>query len=164
MDRPKDRPEVPTARALMTRPVTLTPDMPIIEAAERLLQHSISGAPVIDEEGRLLGLLSEFDCLRAVASAEYAMDGHDAAETVADLMTRTCHTVPPDLDLFGVAHAFVSLRVRKLPVVDGEKLLGQISRRDTLRAAVKLRRQLQQAHSRYPDYPAGRDPIADYPR
>ena len=69
----------------------------------------------------------------------------------------------PDLDLFGVAHAFVRLGVRRLPVVDRGELLGQVSRRDALKAAVKLRRELQKAHSRYPDYPAGRNPIRNYP-
>lgn len=160
-----DHPKVPIARELMTRRlVTLAPEMSVVEAAEILLRRSISGAPVVDPDGKLLGLLSEFDCLRAVAAAEYQMDSHDSAETVADLMTRTCHTIPPDLDLFGVAHAFVNLGVRRLPVVSGEELLGQVSRRDALKAAVKMRRELQQVRSRYPDYPAGRNPIDHYPR
>lgn len=160
-----DHPKVPTARELMTtRLVHLAPDMSAIDAADLLLRHGISGAPVVDPEGHLLGLLSEFDCLRAVAASEYQMDSHDEAQTVADLMTRNCHTIPPDLDLFGVAHAFVSLGVRRLPVVSRDELLGQVSRRDALRAAVKVRKELNQVRSRYPDYPAGRNPIPDYPR
>jgi CBS domain-containing protein len=160
-----DHPKVPVARELMTaRLITLTPEMSAVEAAETLLRHSISGAPVIDGEGHLLGLLSEFDCLQAVASAEYEMDLHDGAETVRELMTVSCHSVPPDLDLYGVAHAFVNLGVRRLPVVDGDQLIGQVSRRDVLKAAVQIRRELQKAHPRYPDYPAGRNPIRDYPR
>jgi CBS domain-containing protein len=160
-----DHPKVPVARELMTaRLITLTPEMSAVEAAELLLQHSISGAPVVDGDGQLLGLLSEFDCLRAVASAEYEMDLHDGAETVRELMTQTCHTVPPDLDLYGVAHTFVNLGVRRLPVVDGRQLIGQVSRRDALAAAVRIRRELQRARPRYPDYPAGRGPIRDYPR
>jgi CBS domain-containing protein len=144
--------------------VTLTPEMSAVEAAEVLLRHAISGAPVVSPDGRLLGLLSEFDCLQAVASAEYEMDLHDTSETVRDLMTQSCHTVPPDLDLYGVAHAFVQLRVRRFPVVEDGRLIGQVSRRDVLKAAVRIRRELQTVHSRYPDYPAGRDPIRDYPR
>lgn len=160
-----DHPKVPTARELMAkRLVTLAPGMSVVEAADILLRHSISGAPVVDPEGQLLGLLSEFDCLRAVASAEYEMDLHDAAETAGELMTQACHTIGPDLDLFGVAHAFVRLGVRRLPVVEDGELLGQVSRRDALKAAVDLRRALQKARSHYPDYPAGRDPIRDYPR
>jgi CBS domain-containing protein len=160
-----DHPKVPVARELMTaRLVTLTPEMSAVEAAEILLRDSISGAPVVDAHGHLLGLVSEFDCLQAVASAEYEMDLHDGAETVRELMTESCHTIPPDLDLYGIAHAFVNLGVRRLPVVDEGQLIGQVSRRDVLRAAVRIRRELQKAHPRYPDYPAGRNPIRDYPR
>ncbi len=158
-----DRPRIPNVREIMTRKVvTLRLEMPAGDAAATLLRHAISGAPVLDAEGRLLGLLSEYDCLRAVASAGYEMDDHDAAETVADLMTRACHTVPPDLDLFGLAHEFVRLGVRRFPVVEAGRLLGQVSRRDALRALTELRRHAG-GRRHYPDYPQGRDPIRDYP-
>ncbi len=158
------RPRVPTARDIMTqRLVTLRPEMRIFEAAGLLLEHGISGAPVIDGDGKLLGLLSEYDCLRAVASAEYELDDRDSISIVSDLMTHVCHTVSPDLDLFGIAQKFVTLRVRRLPVLELGRLIGQVSRRDALRAAYKIRnRALSQ--KRYPDYPEGRDPIRDYPK
>lgn len=160
-----DRPRVPTVREIMVRSlVTLSPEMTAVAAAERLLEREISGAPVVDGEGHLLGLLSEFDCLRAVASAEYEMDAHDAVRTVAELMTPDCHTISPELDLFGLAHEFVRLRVRRFPVVEEGRLLGQVSRRDALRAAVALRREMMRAPHHYPDYPKGRDPIRDYPK
>jgi len=160
-----DRPSIPTVREIMTRSViTLRPEMTALDAAGVLLQHAISGAPVLDPEGRLLGLLSEFDCLRAVAAADYEMDARDTAETVAELMTRECHTVPPDLDLFGLAHEFVRLRVRRFPVLDAGRLLGLVSRRDALRAVVKLRGRMAGGPRHYPDYPEGRDPIRNYPR
>ncbi len=158
-------PKVPTVREIMTRAmVTVAPDLPAVDAAATLLEHAVSGAPVVDEAGRLLGLLSEFDCLRAVAVAEYEMDFYDAAERVRDLMTRECHTVSPDLDLFGLAHEFVRLRVRRFPVLEGGRLIGLVSRRDALRAVVELRRELTRARREYPDYPKGRTPIRDYPR
>ncbi len=160
-----ERPKVPTAREIMTRSlVTLRPEMNAGAAAELLLAHSISGAPVVDENGRLLGLLSEFDCLRAVASAGYELDRHDAIQTVADLMTEACHTVSPGIDLFGLAHEFVKLRVRRLPVLEDGQLIGQVSRRDALRAAVELRRKIVRDQDRYTVYPQGREPIRDYPR
>ena len=63
------RPDVPTARDIMTRRlVTLRPAMRTVEAAGILLEHNISGAPVVDEQGNLLGLLSEYDCLQAIAA------------------------------------------------------------------------------------------------
>lgn len=159
-----NRPTIPTVREIMTRTVvSLRPEMPAAEAAEILLREAISGAPVVDGEGRLLGLLSELDCLRAVAAAGYEMDAHDAATTVAELMTRECHFVPPELDLFGLAHEFVRLGVRRFPVLEEGRLRGLVSRRDALRAVAELRRRTQTGRRRYPDYPKGRDPIHDYP-
>lgn len=159
-----ERPAVPTAREIMaTSLVTLRPDMTAVAAAELLLKHRISGAPVVDEQGHLLGLLSEFDLLRAVASSDYEMDAHDSIETVDQLMSRDCQTVSPDIDLFGLAHEFVSLRVRRFPVVENDRLVGQVSRRDALKAAIKLRREMLRSKPHYPDYPRGRKPIRDYP-
>lgn len=160
-----DRPPVPTARDIMTRKlVTLGPDMSAPDAAELLLKNGISGAPVVDSEGRLLGLLSEYDCLRAVSAADYEMDAHDVIESVRDLMTQDVHTIPPDMGLFSIAHEFVQLRVRRFPVVEEGHLIGQVSRRDALRAAVEIHRKMIHARHVYPDYPSGRAPISNYPR
>ncbi len=157
-------PQVPTVRDFMTRSlVTLRPEVTLAAAAEELLANEISGAPVVDENGALVGLLSEFDCLRAVASAGYQFDDHDDAETVAEVMVTECHTVEPGLDLFGLAHEFVRLRVRRFPVLDDGRLVGQVSRRDALRAALQLRRDFRRAHQEYPDYPERRVPIRNYP-
>ncbi|MCP5056992.1 MAG: CBS domain-containing protein [bacterium] len=159
-----EMPHVPTAREMMTRKlVTLRPDLPAVEAAAVLLKHGISGAPVVDEEGHLLGLLSEYDCLRAVASADFEMDSHDAIESVSELMSEDCVTIGPDLELFAVAHEFVVRRMRRFPVIEDGKLIGQVSRRDALKAAVALRKKIAGSHHQYPDYPEGRNPIRNYP-
>jgi len=159
-----ERPHIPTAREIMTRKlITLRAEMAAVDAAELLLKYSISGAPVVDADGHLLGLLSEFDCLHAVASADYEMDSYDTIETVGQLMSLDPRTVPPEMGLFTLAHSFVELRVRRFPVVENGKLIGQVSRRDALKAAVEMRRKMARRHH-YPDYPAGRNPIRDYPR
>ena len=155
---------MPTAREIMTRKlVTLRPETRAVDAAALLLKHGISGAPVVDADGRLLGLLSEYDCLRAVASADYEMDAHDAIEVVSELMTRDCVTIGPEMDLFAIAHEFVQRRVRRFPVLENGNLIGQVSRRDALKAAVALRKRMAGARHRYPDYPQGREPIRNYP-
>lgn len=157
-------PHVPTAREIMVRKlVTLRPDMSASEATTLLLKYKISGAPVVDSGGVLLGLLSEFDCLRALSSSEYNLDAHDDRVAVGDLMTTDMHTIPPEMDLFAIAHEFVTLRVRRLPVVEDSELLGQVSRRDVLQAEVELQAKLLKQKS-YPDYPAGRAPIRNYPK
>ena len=82
--------------------------------------------------------------------------------TVDELMTTTTHTISPEMDLFAIAHEFLNLRVRRFPVVEAGRLVGQVSRRDALRAAFELRRKALR-HKQYPDYPEGRAPIRDYP-
>ncbi len=170
--------KVATVREMMTRKViNLSPDMAVVEAAAVLIKNGISGAPVVDDEGRLLGLVSEFDCLRAVAVSDYEMDSHDAIESVGDLMSREPLirsvgdlmsreplTVPPDMDLFTLAHEFVSRRVRRFPVVENGRVIGQVSRRDALKAALVLRKDRISSHPSYPDYPRGRAPIKNYPK
>ena len=158
------RPKVPTARDIMTRSlVTLRPEMRALDATGLLLKHEISGAPVVDDDGRLVGLFSEYDGLREVAAAEYNFDHHEEVVTVGGVMNDPTHTISPELELFGIAHEFVKLRVRRLPVVEDGRLIGQVSRRDALRAAYELRRQIL-SEKRYPDYPEGREPIHFYPR
>ncbi len=157
--------KVATVREMMTRKViTLAPEMAAVEAAEVLLKNGISGAPVIDQDRRLLGLVSEFDCLRAVAASDYEMDSHDAIELVGDLMTREPITVPPEMDLFTLAHEFVTHRVRRFPVVESGFVIGQVSRRDALKAALMFRKERIANSPNYPDYPRGRAPIKNYPR
>ena len=77
-----NRAPIPTAREIMTtRLVTLQPKMTVAKAIKTLLHHAISGAPVVDENGALLGMLSEFDCLRAVANEQFHED-HDEDDNV----------------------------------------------------------------------------------
>lgn len=158
-------PHVPTVREIMTkRLVTLRPEQPAHEAAAVLLSHSISGAPVVDGEGHLVGLISEHECLRAVASADYEMDAHDSIEAIGELMRTELHTVAPDMELFALVQEFVSLGVRRFPVLENDRLIGQVSRRDALGAALVLRAALVKIRHHYPDYPEGRAPIRNYPR
>ena len=155
---------IPTARDLMVRKlVTFSPDTPLHQAISQLLRNRISGAPVVGSDGELLGLLSEFDCLKTVASGEFfEEDTAYARDTVADLMTSDCHTIPPDMDLYAITSTFVTLGIRRLPVVENDRVIGQVSRRDVLREVERLYH-IRHSRKRYPDYPADRRPIDDYP-
>jgi CBS domain-containing protein len=152
------RPTVPVARDLMVRRLrTLSPQTSLFDAVAFLLRHDISGAPVVDDAGRLLGLFSELDCLRALAAGEFYDHGYYAAHSVGDLMSAARYTIPPDLDLFAIAGTFVTARVRRLPVVDDGRLVGMVGRRDMLAAIDRMRRE-RGREDRYPDYPKGRKP------
>lgn len=120
------------ARDYMTRSVaTLSPDMNLLEAVQMLLERRISGAPVLDSTGNLVGILSEKDCLRAALNATYY---GDLGGLVADHMQREVATVADDMPIFQVTRLFIDGQFRRYPVVRGHRLVGQISRRDVLRA------------------------------
>ena len=116
---------------MITRLITLTRDMDVYFAIGLLLKNRISGAPVIDDNNNLVGILSGKDCLRIFANGSfYDMPGG----TVSNFMTDVVSTVKPNSDLFSVADVFLQHNFRRMLVVKGKKLVGQISRRDVLRA------------------------------
>jgi CBS domain-containing protein len=143
---------------MTTRLVTLAPDTTVTEAVKTLLRHQISGVPVVGAEGELLGVYSEFDCLRSLAGEEFHDEQHEVEKTVGQHMSTEPHTIEPEMDLYRIAHAIVTHRVRRLPVLEDGRLVGQVSRRDVLRALDKVGEQLHDQR-RYPDYPQGREPL-----
>ncbi|MCL5042309.1 MAG: CBS domain-containing protein [Gammaproteobacteria bacterium] len=111
--------------------VTFKADMDLFKAIDVLLNNRISGAPVVDDEGHLLGLLSESDCLRGILSGSYH---EEAGGTVSSVMTVVVETIDADADIIKAAEHFIHKGRRRLPVMDEGLLVGQISRRDVLRA------------------------------
>lgn len=110
---------------------TVTADMEIRTAVRFLLDQRVTGAPVVDAEYRVVGVLSEKDCLRLLAEGR---DGDVAAGTVADYMSAEVTTVPPRMNIYFVAGMFLKDVVRRFPVVENGKLVGAITRFDILRA------------------------------
>ena len=150
--RTANHPRVPTARDIMqTSLTTLHPEQPIFEAMRILIKHRISGAPVLAADGSLVGTCSELDCLRILASGEYYRDDHQEEGTVGSIMRTTFESVTPQVDIYTLARLFVAHGVRRLPVLEEGELIGQLSRRDVLRAMDALG-QSRVARRRYPDY------------
>jgi len=144
---------LPTAREIMTtRLVTVRPELPIFDAIRTLLKNQISGAPVVDAGGALVGVLSELDCLKVLANGEFYDDDHSEKGIVRDYMTSVTQAIDPETDVYTLAQYFLKHTVRRLPVVvRGSILLGQISRRDVLRTIEELgNKRVRRKH--YPDY------------
>jgi CBS domain-containing protein len=120
---------------MVTKLVTLSPTIGLREAAKLLLKNRISGAPVVNEQGQLLGIFSEKDLMTALIDAVY--DELPSSE-VSAYMSRQLHTIEEDTDLLSIAQVFLTKNLRRLPVVREGKLVGQISRRDVMSAVVKL--------------------------
>ena len=111
--------------------VTFLPNDTIYQVITILIKKSISGAPVITEEGQLAGIISEKDCLKVLM--EMAMHkvpgGH-----VDKYMSSQVQTVEQNRSIIDVVEMFQNSHFRRFPVVEGDKLVGIISRRDILRA------------------------------
>ena len=138
--------QILTARDIMTRSlVTLTPDLSIFEAMSVLMTKRISGAPVVDDSGKLIGMLSELDCLRVLSSDEFYADEREEGGCVQDFMTTEHQSIGPHLGIYAVAHYFLTTPFRRFPVVAQGRLLGQVSRRDVLRGIELMRRRRERA-------------------
>ena len=111
--------------------VTLKPHVSVNDSIRILLENRISGAPVVDDSGSLVGVFSESDCLKGALQTSY----HETEiGSVAEYMTQDPQTISPDSSILDAAEIFIADLRRRLPVVDKGKLVGQISRRDLLRA------------------------------
>ncbi len=129
-------PEKTQARQYMSKSlVTLRPDMDVIQAVHLLVEHKISGAPVLDDHGNIVGMLTERDCMEVVLKASYH---GELGGQVEQYMSRVVRTVDVDSSLLDLAQMFVNSPYRRYPVMDGNRLVGIISRRDMLRAVQDL--------------------------
>jgi len=115
--------------------VTLKPDMDVMDALARLVEARIAGAPVVDHHGNMVGMLSEFDCMKVALDSSY--HGQWGGR-VNEFMTRDVITVPADMSIIDLARRFQESRLRRFPVMDDTRLVGQISRRDVLRALMSI--------------------------
>ena len=123
-------------RDVMSRELTvLAPDADMMSAMKTMLAKQISGAPVVDLHGNLVGLLTQRDCLTVAYQSSYH---GQLAGKVEEFMTRDPETVAADLPLVEVIERFYQSPHRRFPVLEGQRLVGQISRRDVLQAVVDL--------------------------
>lgn len=122
---------LPLVRDHMDKQVpTLRPEMDILDAVGFLLEKRITGAPVLDRSGHLVGILTEKDCLRLVAEGVGGNLPHGNVET---FMSPNPETIPPDMDVYYAAGIFLKRTFRRLLVVENGKLVGAITRFDILR-------------------------------
>jgi CBS domain-containing protein len=145
------------ASDIMTSPViTVGPDAQVGETARLLLENRISAVPVVDGAGKLLGIVSEGDLMRRAetgterrpswwlalfsdteAQARAFVKTH--ARRVADVMTRNVVTVAEDTSLEDIADTLEKRRIKRVPVVRGDRLIGIVSRADLLHGLVARR-------------------------
>jgi CBS domain-containing protein len=115
--------------------VTFKPDTDVLDAVQVLVKNRIAGAPVVDDEGNLIGMLSELDCMKIALHAGYHGDW---GGPVSEYMTQGVKTVDAEMSIIDLAQQFIDTRFRRFPVLSNNRLVGQISRRDVLRALGNL--------------------------
>ncbi|MEO9871745.1 CBS domain-containing protein [Ekhidna sp.] len=118
--------------------ITFSPDQPMHEVVDSLMKHKISGGPVINDQGELVGVISEGDCLKEVVKGKY--DNMPIfTGLVEEHMAKDVITVNPDLNIFEAAKMFLEKRLRRFPVVQEGKLIGQISQKDVMKAVLSTK-------------------------
>lgn len=122
----------------MTRKlVTFSPEQSILEVMESFAKHHISGGPVMDDNGFLVGIISEADCMKQISESRY-FNQPILDKSVERFMTKNVETIPHDMSIFDAAGIFDRHNRRRLPVMKDGLLVGQISRKDIVIAALKL--------------------------
>lgn len=133
------------ASDLMTSPpITVRPDVPIKIAASMLLEHAISAMPVVDDDGEMVGIVSEADLVPLEARADPRRHllptpqrpTHVPAR-VDEVMTRDVVALPEDTDVGEVAKLMLEKHVKRIPIVRGSRVVGIISRRDLLKVLAR---------------------------
>jgi CBS domain-containing protein len=148
------------AHQIMTRPViTITPETTITEAANTMLQRHVSGLPVVDAAGKLVGIISEGDFIRRSEIGTQRKRGlflkfilgpgkaatdfvHEHGRKVAEIMTPEPLTISEDTTLEEIVQLMEKNNVKRLPVTRGEKVVGIVSRANLLQAVASLAREI----------------------
>lgn len=138
---------------MATSLITFSPETDIREAINTMLKRKISGAPVLDQEKRLVGMLSEVDCLKILLEGPYN-ELPKRMETVADYMSTSVKTITSDKTILDAAYEFVNSGMKRLPVLENGRLVGQISRVDVLKAIQNIKPAIKHV----PDSWKGREP------
>ena len=125
--------EVRVRDFMVTKPVVFTRETDLLDAVRVLVDRHISGAPVVDERGNLVGVLTERDFLKAALVAGYH---GERGGCIGDYMTRDVEAVNADDSLLDVAARFVETKYRRYPVMEDNRVVGVVARRDVLRAVI----------------------------
>jgi len=125
------REEYPRVGEFMSRSfATIGPDEDIYEAVKLILSKKVSGCCVVDKENRLLGIISEKDCLRLAVQDAYESTPHGGP--VRNYMSTNVVTLTPESGLNAAAQIFLNNPYKKLPVLNGSRVVGVVRRIDIL--------------------------------
>lgn len=117
--------------------ITFSPNQSVLEVMNSLIKNKISGGPVVNEKRELLGIISEGDCMKQISESRYYnMPMSDMI--VEKHMAINVETIDGNMNVFDAANKFLESKHRRFPIIENGKLVGQISQKDVLKAALEL--------------------------
>ena len=118
--------------------IVFKPNETIHEVMSKFIRYRISGGPVVNEKGDLIGVISEADCMKEVSESRY-FNLPILDKSVSKFMTTKVDTIEASKTIFEAASYFFKTSRRRFPVLDKEKLVGQISRKDIVIATLNMK-------------------------
>ena len=126
---------------IMTRRLILfNPDQSIHEVMKTFIKHRISGGPVVSKAGELVGIISEADCMKEISESRY-FNMPILDKSVGHFMTQKVDTIESSMNVFDAAAKFSKSSRRRYPVLEKGSLVGQVSRKDIVVAALNMKSQ-----------------------
>ena len=123
---------------MSTNLTTFKPEQSVLEVMNTLIKKKISGGPVINDKNELVGIISEGDCMKQISSSRY--HNHPMQDIkVEEHMVKEVETIDGEMNVFDAADKFLNSRRRRFPIVKDGKLIGLISQKDVLKAALELK-------------------------
>lgn len=120
--------------------ITFKPEDTLEKVIASLIKNRISGAPVVNDDNELIGMISEGDCIKQISESRYFnMPMGDIR--VKNHMVKNVETIDGRISIFDAANKFLETKRRRFPIIENGKLVGQISQMDVLKAAMKLKGQ-----------------------
>ena len=119
--------------------ITFKPSDSLGHVINLLIKNKISGGPVVNDKNELIGIISEGDCMKHISDSKYYNMPIDKENTVEKNMASNVETIDKNMNIFDAATKFISSKRRRFPIVENGKLIGQISQKDVLKAALKMK-------------------------
>jgi CBS domain-containing protein len=119
--------------------ITFKPTDSISHVIQTLIEHNISGGPVVNDKYELIGVISEGDCMKQISESRYYNMPMDTNRTVEKAMAKNVETIDGSMNIFDAVDQFLKSKRRRFPIVERGKLVGQISQKDILKAAMQLK-------------------------
>ena len=120
--------------------VVFSPNDSIFDVMKKFVKYKISGGPVLNKNGKIVGVISEADCMKEISDSRY-FNMPILDKRVKNFMEKNVDTIKSSTSIFDAASKFYNTSRRRFPVVENQKLVGQISRKDIVIAAINMQSQ-----------------------